>query len=231
VWFALSLSALIVTYNNVINRWHPFHGPAYVPVNLAFAGTMTLLAAAALELNRGDLGLRGDVAYAAVALGVVALFGLAVSALARSRHGHRIADRRVQGLRGRALAFYVLVRIPVGTAVTEEVLFRGVLFAAWRNAGASPLAAALYASVAFGLWHVSPTIIGLRMNDPDASPRKVNVAVAGAVVATTVAGLGLTWLRLERAGLLAPILFHAGVNSVGAIAAVTAGRRQTGPAA
>ena len=32
---------------------------------------------------------------------------------------------------------------PLGTAVTEEVIFRGLLFAVWREAGAALLTAAL----------------------------------------------------------------------------------------
>lgn len=128
-------------------------------------------------------------------------------------------------MHGSALAFYVLVRIPLGTAVAEELLFRGVLFAAWQAAGASDLGAALAASVAFGLWHISPTVIGVRMNDPGASPAKVRAAVIGAVLATTLAGLGLTWLRVESEGLLGPIVLHAGVNSVGALGAWVASRR------
>jgi membrane protease YdiL (CAAX protease family) len=118
----------------------------------------------------------------------------------------------------------VLARIPLGTAVTEEVLFRGVLFAVWRDVGISSLNAALFASLAFGVWHVSPTIFGIRINDPQASGQRLWAAVTGAVLFTTVAGLGLTWLRLRTGGLLAPIVLHGGINSVSALAAVRAGR-------
>ena len=117
------------------------------------------------------------------------------------------------------MAFYVLVRIPVGTALTEELVFRGVLIAAWRAAGASTFVAALCASLAFGLWHIEPTKIGMHMNDPNASRQKVAVAVAGALVLTTIAGLGLSWLRVTSGGLLAPIVVHAGINSLSALAA------------
>jgi membrane protease YdiL (CAAX protease family) len=224
MWFAFSLSLLIVTYNNVVNRWTPFHGAAYVPLNLAFSVVITVVAAAALSLSRAELGLRGDIGGAAFSLIAVALFVVVAFAVARSRHAHRIADRRVAGLRGHELAYYVLVRIPVGTAVAEEILFRSALFAVWRDAGISSLGAALSASLAFGLWHVSPTILGIRMNDPDASDQKLWAAVVGAVVLTTVVGLALTWVRLRTGGVLAPIVLHGGINSVGALAAVKATR-------
>jgi membrane protease YdiL (CAAX protease family) len=99
-----------------------------------------------------------------------------------------------------------------------------VLFAVWRDVGISSLNAALFASLAFGLWHVSPTILGIRINDPHASEQKLWAAVAGAVLFTTIAGLGLTWLRLRTGGLLAPIVLHGGINSVSALAAVRASR-------
>jgi uncharacterized protein len=226
--FAVLLSLAVVAYNNIVNRWGPFHGAAYVPLNLTFACATTLVAAATLGLSRSELGLRGDITDAGVPLALVTVFAIGAFAIAGSGHGHRIADKRVMDLRGSALAFYVLVRIPLGTAVAEEVVFRGVLLAAWRDTGASMLLAAVCVSVAFGLWHVTPTIIGIRMNDLDASRRKVSVAVIGAVMLTMLAGLGLTWLRIESGGLVEPIVLHAGINSVGALAAVSAGRRAGG---
>jgi membrane protease YdiL (CAAX protease family) len=99
-----------------------------------------------------------------------------------------------------------------------------MLFAAWSAVGLSILGAALCSSIAFGLWHIAPTVNGVRINDPDASERKVRAAVLGAMLLTTVAGLGLTWLRVETGGLLAPIVLHAGINSIGALAAVNACR-------
>ena len=225
MWFAVSLSLVIVAYNNVVNRWAPFHGAAYVPLNLTFAGVVAVGTAKALSLSRSELGLEGDIGDAGVSLGAVAVFGIGALALAHSRLAHRIADRRVANLRGPKLAFYVLARIPLGTAVTEEVLFRGVLFAVWSDLGMSSFGAALSASLAFGLWHVSPTIIGVRINDPQASRHKLWAAVAGSVLLTTVAGLALTWWRLHTGGLVAPIVLHGGINSVSALAAVRAGLR------
>lgn len=225
MWFAFSLSLLIVAYNNVVNRWTPFQGAAYIPLNLTFTGVITLVTAARLALSRAELGLEGDISDTGVSFAAVAAFGIGAFALARSRHAYRIADRRVAGLRGPELAYHVLARIPLGTALAEEMLFRGVLFAVWRDVGISSLGAALFASLAFGLWHVSPTIIGTRINDPQASGQKLWAAVAGAVLLTMVAGLGLTWLRLRTGGLIAPIVLHGGINSVSALAGVRAGRR------
>jgi uncharacterized protein len=229
MWFALSLSLLLVAYNNVINRWRPFHGVAYVPLNLTFAGLIILIAASTLKLSRSELGFQGDITDAAISLAGVATFGIGALVLGGSRHAHRVADGRVAGLGGGALAHHVLVRIPLGTAFAEEVLFRGVLFATWRDAGLSITDAALCASLAFGLWHITPTIIGIRINDPGATRQWLRIAVLGAVALTTIAGLGLTWLRIESGGLIAPIVLHGGINSVSALAAARAARNRAHP--
>lgn len=75
--------------------------------------------------------------------------------------------------------------------------------------------------LALGLWR-TPRDHRLRINDPVLSAAKVRAAVVGAVLLTTVAGLSLTWLRVESGGLLGPIVLHAGVNSVAALAAAFA---------
>jgi uncharacterized protein len=51
------------------------------------------------------------------------------------------------------LAWQVLIRIPVGTALFEETMFRGVLYGAWRRT-MRWWQAAILSSVAFALWHV-----------------------------------------------------------------------------
>ena len=225
MWFALVVSIVVVAYNNLLNRWPPFHGAAYVPVNLAFATFVTVVGYVASDLSPTQMGFVADASDVLFPLALVAVAAMGMFAVARSRHAHRITDRRVTGMARPELIWYVLVRIPLGTAVTEEVVFRGVLFALWRDAGASTLIASLCSSVAFGLWHIMPTVIGLRINDLATSAQRVRAAVMGAVLFTTLAGLALTWLRLGSGGVLGPIVLHAGINSVGALAAVLASRR------
>ena len=226
MWAAISLSLAAVLYNNVVNRWQPFHRYAYVPANLGFTIGLVALGSSTIGLSREELGLTGDLEDLALPCIALALFGIGALTVSLSAHGHRIADRRVADLSQGEVAYHVFLRIPLGTAVTEEIVFRGLLYAAFLNAGNSRAEAAFAASVAFGLWHVSPTLIGLRMNRPGASRRVVYLVVMGAVIATTVAGVALTWLRIATGGLVAPIILHAGVNSIGVLAATTAARRR-----
>ncbi|MFP5298004.1 MAG: CPBP family intramembrane glutamic endopeptidase [Actinomycetota bacterium] len=211
---AIGISLLLVAYNNTINLWRPFHSWAYVPCNLAL--TLVLVAVAPRPAPIGDA------TDALLGAAVVLPVAIALLLISRSQWRMKIVDERVAGLSGGALAYHTLLRIPVGTGVTEEIAFRGVLFDAWLVAGLSTSSATLAASVAFGLWHVAPTLVGLKMNDPETTRQKAWLAVAGAVVATTVVGLAFTWLRLRTDSLLAPIVVHAGVNSVAAFASAKA---------
>ena len=94
------------------------------------------------------------------------------------------------------LAEWVLFRIPVGTVLTEELLFRGVLDSA------SPALSPIF----FGLWHIHPA-------------RAAGDPVVGTVVATAAAGVVFSWLRARSGSVLAPALLHYFLNASGAVLA------------
>jgi membrane protease YdiL (CAAX protease family) len=103
----------------------------------------------------------------------------------------------------------VLVVIPIGTVLLEELAFRGVLLGLLRRL-TSTTTAVVAAAVLFGLWHV-PTA----WNTSSASSSATRLgAVAGTVVATTLAGFAFCFLRLRSRSLLAPMLAHIATNSV-----------------
>ena len=108
----------------------------------------------------------------------------------------------------------VLVDIPLGTVLLEELAFRGVLLALLlRVTGRGPAIAASVA--AFSVWHLPPLLGGGADAAAGADVAGSTAAViAGTLVATGVAGLAFTWLRLRSGSLLAPALAHLGTNSV-----------------
>ena len=105
-----------------------------------------------------------------------------------------------------------------GVAVLEEVLFRHWLLVGWSWIAPLPpgrpgpqAVGAGVSSLAFGLWHVAAELGRL---GSDATP----VELVPGILATTLAGLGLAWLRLRSRGVLAPILVHASFNTAVALA-------------
>lgn len=224
----LLVTLALAAYNNVANVWPPFNRAAYVPANVVATAVVTFVATAALGLSLDELGIATSTpADAALGLALGAALAAPVFALALSARGARVvADRRVAHLRGAALAYQTIVRVPLGTALWEEIAFRGVLFAAWRTHG--DVAAALVSSVVFGLWHVVPGAVMVRANAPHARRATVARAVAATVALTTCAGAGLVWLRLWTGSLAAPVALHAALNSLATLAAVVAARRLDG---
>ena len=222
----LLVAVALIAYNNLANLWPPFNGAAYVPLNVAATFLLGLLAYGPLGLGSTELGTAGidatDLGLGLVfgALATLPLFGL--TAFERGRR--LIADRRVKGLAGAALAYQVVIRIPIGTALFEEAAFRGVLYGSWVDSGALP--AALASSLAFGLWHISPTLNLIRANRPSAPTRVLVATVVGAILVTAAAGALLVWLREATGSLAAPVAFHAATNSLATLAAVRANRLQ-----
>lgn len=99
-------------------------------------------------------------------------------------------------------AEWLLWRIPVGTALAEELFFRSVLFTF-----GSPVVSA----AAFGLWHVR-------------SARAAGQPVAAVLTTTTAAGLVFDMLRAHTGSVLVPMALHASINLGGAVPVVWAQR-------
>jgi membrane protease YdiL (CAAX protease family) len=122
------------------------------------------------------------------------------------------------------VAYRVLLRIPVGTVLWEEVAFRGVLHAALCRE-LPPGAAAAAGAALFGIWHVHPTSAAIRANAPGGSAAGRRIGVLLGCTGTAAAGALFTWLRQRSGSILAPALLHLAANSGGLLAAVAADRR------
>jgi membrane protease YdiL (CAAX protease family) len=192
----------------------------YVPVNLV--ATVALLAMAGrLGLTRREVGLSGDGVGEGIRLGLLAavvVAGILVVGAALPLTRPMFDDARTTGIGAGLLAYRALIRIPFGTVLLEEVAFRGVLLAAWRRV-ADTRWAAVGSSAVFGLWHVRPAIDLLIENDIAAGGAARSLAVAGAVVGTTAAGLVFCWLRIKSGSLVAPLIAHAAANSLATLVA------------
>ena len=226
--FGLALALVLtpaVAGNAAMNLLIP--PPLYVPAALLLALLAVLVAvrvggcdARDLGLDREDLGqgLRLGAAAAAV-LAVVLIVGAALPATREL-----FTDRRVDQHSATLLLYHTLVRIPLGTVVLEETLFRGVLLGLALRRWSPPVAVA-FSSVLFGLWHLLPAR-GLSGFNPvvataaQGSLRHV-LAIVLAVAATALAGAVFCWLRLRTGSLAAPAVVHLAGNSLAYLLAWT----------
>ena len=178
-----------------------------IPASLAMAGVFGALGAlgglgwSGLGLARNRI-LRG-LAFGGVVFGIVAAV-LVVAGAVPATSG-LLNDSRVH-VGVATMSFEVLVAIPFGTVVLEELAFRGVLLGLLRRRLSTPWAVGLM-SVLFGLWHVKGVLHsgtgGIAIG-----------TVIVTVVATTTAGIGFGWLRVRSDSLVAPVLAHVATNSL-----------------
>jgi membrane protease YdiL (CAAX protease family) len=220
---AIGLVIVALAVAKVVDRAVP---GADVAVGLGLVACLVAVARAQ-GLTAADLGLARSTWPAGLRWGAAAaaLVGTAY-ALAYVTGPVREALPDGEGGLGRAGLWTVLVVIPLGTVLPEELAFRGLLLALLgRRYGL--LAASLLSSGLFGLWHVVPSLGGGTANatmasvvGADAAGTLVRVVVT--VVFTALAGVVLCWLRLRSGSLLAPVLAHWTVNGLGVIVAALA---------
>jgi uncharacterized protein len=201
-------------------------GGAHLAVGLGLTACLVAIARAG-GLTADDLGLARPTWPAGLRWGAAAaaVVGAAYT-LAYLLAPVRQALPEGGGGIGRSALWTILVVIPLGTVLPEELAFRGLLLALLgRSRGLR--AATLVSSGLFGLWHVLASLGGGVVNEAftdavggDAAGTAVRVVAT--VVFTSVAGVVLCWLRLRSGSLLAPILAHWTVNGLGVIVALVA---------
>ena len=199
---------------------------AHVAVGLGLAACLLVIArvqgltAADLGLARSTwpVGLRWGTAAATLLGAAYALAYLIAPVLQ--------ALPESDGEIGRAALWTVLVVIPLGTVLPEELAFRGLVLALLgRRYGV--LSGTLLSSGLFGLWHIAASlgggpanaaIVGVVGGDAAGTVARVIATVSF----TTLGGVVLCWLRLRSGSLLAPILAHWTVNALGVIVTLVA---------
>jgi len=208
---ALTSAGLVAWQSLVVPRL-PASPRIRTPVHLAAAAT--LLAVARGRGHRwADLGLdpdrvRSGLRHGAAALGACAAAYAGAMLLPPGRD-------EAMGLPRQEVAELledVVLHIPVGTVLAEEVVFRGVLHAeAERALGGA--AARAWTAVVFALWHLEPALAGGRR-----STRPL-LHLAGTLVVTGLGDLVMGGLRRRAGSLLAPAGLHLGTNALGLLAA------------
>lgn len=175
-------------------------------------GSLAHLSADELGLARAAVGrgLRlGGAAFASITVAV------AVAAAVPALQGAFDDERADIGLW--SLLVRVLIVIPVGTVVVEELIFRGVVHGLLTRLTSVARAVAIGA-VVFGLWHVYPEWRASADGDAVADLGRAG-AVAATLASTTIAGALFGWLRVRSGSLVAPALAHLGTNTVAFVAA------------
>ncbi|MFY9932462.1 MAG: CPBP family intramembrane glutamic endopeptidase [Streptosporangiaceae bacterium] len=215
-------SAATLAYNVAISQ--VTSGIGYVMANDS-AAVLSVAAARTCGVSWASLGVRPDRLGRGIRIGLTtALLAAAVVGLGAVVPATRgfFHDERARGGGTRHVLFETLMRIPLGTALPEEVIFRGSLLGLFTQRH-SPAVAASMSSILFGVWHVLPTLRTLPLNPAGArvhgNPMRAVGVVLATVTATTLAGYGLAWLRFRSGSIAAPLVAHASLNGAAYLAA------------
>jgi membrane protease YdiL (CAAX protease family) len=197
-------------YNVVVTR---LRRRARLPANLGAAVALAGLARMS-GVSPSELGLSRASVGRGTRIGLVAAATLAAAsagAVAIPRTRRLLTDEKITGTSPTEAAFETLVRIPLETALAEEVIFRGVLLALGLRSRSRGWAV-VTSSMLFGLWHVAPTLGTVARGANDRRDAHAAASTAAVVASTAMAGAGFAWLRLRAGSVVAPALAHAALN-------------------
>jgi membrane protease YdiL (CAAX protease family) len=222
--WALAAAIVVLAVSNVMsNRILPSW--AYVPWNLTMAFVLLGIAyrggAGPVAVGLGIRHWHRPVGVGLLLAGGTALIfalGMIVPATQSA-----FIDSRIGGADVAQMLWVVLVQIPLGTVVLEEVAFRGVLPALM---GAAPAIRwrwipVLGASVLFGFWHILPS---MGIGDANAAVgstigNNIWLTTTLAVLSMTAAGVALCAMAHLGKGIKTTMLLHWATNSLGFFAA------------
>jgi hypothetical protein len=208
----LAAIACVGAYNFIVTR---ISQRARLPANLGAAVALTGLArmsgvsSSELGLSRANVGRGTRIGLAAAA----PLAAASAGAVANPRTRRLLTDEKITGTTPTEAVFETLVRIPLETALAEEMIFRGVLLALGLRSRSRGWAV-VTSSTLFGLWHVVPTLAALRRGANHRPYARATASTAALVATTALAGAGLAALRLRARSVVAPSIAHAALNMV-----------------
>ena len=222
----LALAALLVTYSNALAIWAESRGrfpeALFRRLNPALiAGMLVYASRRPGGIRATGLGVSG--LARSIGEGITSGLGLSILPLVFFRRPVLLDTPLEYGpvskLTRREMLEDVLLRVPVGIALFEELAFRGLLYSSLRRSY-SVKASVLWSSAAFAAWHLAVTYTSavqtniadtLRVPDrarPVVTPLVIPAAVAGGMITTGVAGIVFALLRERTHNLFGPILAH-----------------------
>jgi membrane protease YdiL (CAAX protease family) len=111
----------------------------------------------------------------------------------------------------------LVIRIPFGTALSEELIFRSALMGLFLQ-NYSRLSAVLFSSLIFGFWHLLPGEESIwaqqNIKYKNAGPNVSKLYSSGlTVLVTSLGGIIFGWLRIVNGGILLPWAAHTSINA------------------
>jgi len=200
------VAALLVAYPLILPEPTPELDPAFVIINLVFAALLVLWAVKKGGLSLKELGLGRHRLGRSVLLG--GLIGLSAPLIAVGLYSWPFFQHlpwwNQVTIPFESLFYRIGFRIPVGTAIFEEITFRGVLFALlFREWGKS----AIWLSTSiFGIYHIG--LIARILGHAGIGSWPMIGMIAGGVAVTLIWGLIFAFIRYRSGNVSGCALAH-----------------------
>lgn len=215
---ALGFAVFIMAYGYLIAKYIP---KRYYVVTNVLTAAGALVYAWFSGASWGSLGLGWSQLFTGLVAGllvsipiIIIIIGVAAIPMFRNF----FSDGPSKHASTKVTRFELAVRIPFGTALSEEILFRSVLLSLLM-AAYNTLWAVIIASALFGIWHIIPTLDTLSRNDSfstliDEYRHRRVLSLLLTILVTMVAGIGFCMLRLWTGSVATPWVVHTMINSV-----------------
>ena len=209
---ALLVSVLLLLYSNLTSLFEAERREEFLLYSNLGLLSLLLLWARWAGFTLPELGLAGARARASafwgIALGLVlALPPVAFIALAPFVTGEPVQAGDINDLSGSEMALRLAFRIPVGTALFEELAFRGVLYASWLRA-TDLRRTVLGTGTVFALWHVVITFKTVAESEVVEAAPLIALGYLGSLLGLFVGGAAFALLRWRTGGVAGPFFFH-----------------------
>ncbi len=212
-WFLV----FVALFNNLID-FLPFgiHDTIYLWLNLSLLFVTWWWSKKYLRLSNEDIGFcrknLGKSLLLGLGLGCCIVVSFALILWIRAYIGLSIKGPLLPVNTLQNLLWRSIFRIPLGTALFEEMLFRGFTFGYIRKRFGG-LKTILITSLLFALWHIVPAFKTVRGNFEVG-----NFLLGGALwivflIGAFISGLAFGWVRYKGKHIAGCILAHAFINS------------------
>lgn len=210
---ALGLSAVLLAYSNATSVFSGDTREQFLLwSNLAVLAALLAWALGGARFSLAEIGLDprnapGSALFGATLSLIVAIPPVLFIALTSLFTGDAVEAEDITERSGAGMAYFLLFRQPVGTALFEEVAFRGVLYGAWQRVGGDRTAF-LATAVVFSLWHTVITSRTVAESGVVGGPAAVVGGVVISLLALFVGGLLFAYLRWHTRSIAAPAAAH-----------------------
>jgi len=218
----LLLSISLLGYNITLSSL-PQHryGQVYVPANIVVAALLVGWFIHFHSLSPSALGIRFDNLlpsfYWGVTFGLLIGILIFVSVLKISSNFQPASNLSTFANQGSTKFFPILVGIPAGTVLLEEIAFRGVMFALLMTQGFSTNQALILSSLAFGVWHIGLVVRSRKVHSIVSWPGFTCGILM--LVVGFIGGIIYGALRIQTGNIVGCLIAHWIANSFSIVAA------------